>query len=90
MVAALFIYIGFSLEIGALIAGIVLSISPYSTEISSKIRPIRDFFLIIFFIILGLNLQLSSFGSIIYAAIILSIIALIFKPIIIMTVLAIM
>ena len=56
VVAGLFIYLGFSLEIGALIAGIVLSISPYSTEISSKIRPLRDFFLIIFFIILGLNI----------------------------------
>lgn len=84
VVAALFIWIGFSLEIGALVAGIVLSISPYSTEISSKIRPIRDFFLIIFFIILGLNVQISNISSIIYAAIILSLVALIFKPVILM------
>jgi len=52
LIAALFAWRGFSIEIGALIAGIVLSISPYSTEISSKIRPLRDFFLILFFIIL--------------------------------------
>ena len=84
LIAALFAWRGFSIEIGALLAGVVLSISPYSTEISSKIRPLRDFFLIIFFIILGLNIQVSSIGTIITAAVILSIIALILKPIIIM------
>ena len=90
LVSAAFMLIGFSLEIGALIAGMVLSMSPYSTEISSKIRPIRDFFLIIFFIILGLSIQLSSVGAIIYNAIILSLIALILKPTIIMGLLTIM
>lgn len=84
VIAGLFNYLGFSLEIGALIAGIVLSISPYSVEISAKIRPLRDFFLIIFFVILGLGVQLSSIGSILVNAIILSVIALILKPIIIM------
>jgi len=83
LVAALFMYIGFSIEIGALIAGIVLSISPYSTEISSRIRPIRDFFLIIFFIILGLNVKISSIQSIIYPAIMFSALALLLKPLII-------
>jgi Kef-type K+ transport system membrane component KefB/Trk K+ transport system NAD-binding subunit len=87
-IAALFSYLGFSIEIGALIAGMVLSISPYSTEISSKIRSLRDFFLIIFFIILGLNIQISSLSSIIVNAIILSIIAMIFKPLVLMTFLA--
>jgi len=88
LIAALFVWRGFSLEIGALIAGVVLSVSPYSTEISSKIRPLRDFFLIIFFIILGLNLDLSGIGSILTNAIIFSLIALLFKPLIIMTLMA--
>jgi len=85
VVAAAFIWLGFSLEIGALVAGIVLSISPYSTEISSKIRPLRDFFLIIFFIILGLKIDISGIGKIAINALILSMIALIFKPIILMS-----
>jgi len=86
-VAALFSYVGFSIEIGALIAGVVLSISPYSTEISSKIRPLRDFFLIIFFIILGLNIGFPNlnFGKIVLNAVILSAAVLIFKPLILMT-----
>jgi len=88
-IAALFSYVGFSIEIGALIAGMVLSISPYSTEISSKIRPLRDFFLIIFFIILGLQVQLSEINSIIGHALIFSAIALLLKPLILMTFMAI-
>ncbi len=88
VIAALFVWRGFSLEIGALVAGVVLSVSPYSTEISSKIRPLRDFFLIIFFIILGLNLDLSGIGLILTNAIVFSLIALIFKPFILMTFMA--
>lgn len=84
LIAALFSWRGFSIEIGALIAGVVLSISPYATEISSKIRPLRDFFLIIFFIILGLGIQISNIQTILTNAIIFTLIALIFKPVIIM------
>ena len=84
VIAALFSYLGFSIEIGALVAGMVLSVSPYSTEISSKIRPLRDFFLIIFFIILGLNIRVDSIGPIIQNALILSAAVLILKPLIIM------
>lgn len=84
VVAALFSYLGFSIEIGALVAGIILSLSPYSVEISSRIRPLRDFFLIIFFIILGLNIQFVNFQKVLVDALILSLIVLILKPIIIM------
>lgn len=84
LIAALFGYIGFSIEIGALIAGIVLSVSPYSVEISSKVRPLRDFFLIIFFIILGLNMPILDLGPIIVNALILSAAVLIAKPLIFM------
>lgn len=83
-VAALFGYFGFSIEIGALVAGMVLSISPYSVEISSKVRPLRDFFIIIFFIILGLNIEVSNLASVLKNAVILSAIVLVFKPIILM------
>lgn len=38
-VSILFIYAGFSIEMGALIAGIMLSMSPYGREISSKLVP---------------------------------------------------
>lgn len=88
IVAALFSKFGFTIEIGALVAGVILSVSPYSIEISSKVRPLRDFFLIIFFIILGLSIQISNIGSVIVAAIVLSLISLIFKPLILMIMMA--
>ncbi len=80
LASALFAFFGFSLEIGALLAGMVLSVSPYSAEISSKIKPLRDFFLIIFFIILGLNLEISNVKTVFVDAFILSAIVLFFKP----------
>lgn len=49
----MFYVLGFSLEIGALLAGITLASTRYQYEISSKIRPLRDFFIIMFFILLG-------------------------------------
>ncbi len=84
LIAALFSYFGLSIEIGALVAGVILSGTPYSTEISSKIRPLRDFFLIIFFIILGLNIQISQLNAILFNAIVLSLLVIVFKPIILM------
>ncbi len=84
LIATLFGYIGFSIEIGALIAGIVLSFSPYSIEISSKVRPLRDFFLIIFFIILGLNIPVLNLGPVIVNALILSAAVIALKPVILM------
>ncbi len=62
-IAALFNYLGFSLEIGALIAGIALASTNMHHEISAKIRPLRDFFLIIFFIVLGSEMFASTFAE---------------------------
>jgi len=84
VLAGVFLYVGFSMEIGSLLAGVILSTSPYATEISSKIRPLRDFFLILFFIILGLRMQLSQIQEVLISAIVLSGFALIFKPFVLM------
>ena len=45
-------FLGFGIEVGALLAGISLAGSRFHREIESKIRPLRDFFLVIFFIVL--------------------------------------
>ncbi len=73
---------GFSLEIGAIIAGMALSSSPYQLEIGSRIRPLRDFFLIIFFIVLGSEMGLSSMADVAVPAGILSLFILIGNPVI--------
>ena len=83
--AALFHYIGFSMEIGALVAGIALSMSPFHYEISSKLRPLRDFFIILFFILLGSQMAFGTMNQIIVPAIIFSSFILIGNPLIVMT-----
>lgn len=82
--AALFHYLGFSMEVGALIAGISLSISPYHYEISSKMRPLRDFFIILFFILLGSQMVFGNIGQLILLAVIFSLFILIGNPLIVM------
>lgn len=84
--AALFELAGFSLEIGALIAGIALSNLPYTQEISSRLRPLRDFFIVVFFISLGTRIQFDNFGAILPAIIMACAIVIVFKPLIILTV----
>ncbi len=55
-ISVLFGVFGFSIEIGALLAGVALASTKYHHEISSKIKPVRDFFIIMFFIFLGSQL----------------------------------
>lgn len=81
--AAVFYILGFSLEIGALVAGVALSSSPFSQEISSRMKPLRDFFILLFFVMLGSQLALFNTGNIIIPAIILSLFVLIGNPIIV-------
>lgn len=71
-IASLLYWVGFGIEIGAIVAGLSLGASPYQAEISSRIRPLRDFFLVIFFIILGSELQILSTENILIPSIVLS------------------
>ncbi|MCR4322532.1 MAG: cation:proton antiporter [Candidatus Azambacteria bacterium] len=81
-VASALYMLGFSLEIGAIVSGIALSSSPYQLEIGSRIKPLRDFFLILFFIVLGSEMGISSLGLILVPATILSLFILIGNPLI--------
>jgi len=82
--ASLFHALGFFMEIGALIAGITLSVSPFHYEISSKMRPLRDFFIILFFILLGSQMIFGSINSLIIPAVVFSLFILIGNPLIVM------
>ncbi len=79
-IAAIFAGIGLSLEGGALIAGVALSTLPSRHEISARLAPLRDFFIVAFFILLGTHMVVSDFGSIVVPATILSIFVLIGNP----------
>jgi Kef-type K+ transport system membrane component KefB/voltage-gated potassium channel Kch len=83
--AALFNKIGLSMEIGALAAGVLLASQPYAQEVSARLRPLRDFFVIVFFIALGTELTFSHFSQLIWLIIAGTIVVVITKPIAIMT-----
>ncbi|MGB1192735.1 MAG: cation:proton antiporter, partial [Pseudomonadales bacterium] len=51
--------VGLSAEIGAFIAGITLATSPISQYIAINLKPLRDFFLILFFFALGARFDLT-------------------------------
>jgi Kef-type K+ transport system membrane component KefB len=80
-IAALFKYLGFGLEAGALIAGVSLSSLSSNYEIASRLRPLRDFFLILFFILIGSKIILTNFQNL-FLIIILSLFVLIGNPLI--------
>ncbi|HXK52362.1 cation:proton antiporter [Candidatus Nomurabacteria bacterium] len=82
--ANIFAYMGFSIEIGALIAGVTLSMSPYNHEIGSKLKPLRDFFIIMFFVLLGMKMSLDSIATILPQALVFSAFVLIGNPVIVM------
>ena len=49
-------FFGLSLAMGALIAGVAISTFPYNLDIISKIVNIRDFFITLFFVALGMEI----------------------------------
>lgn len=82
-IAALFELSGFSIEVGALFAGVTLASSPYVQEIASRLKPLRDFFVVLFFITLGQSLNLGNLASSIIPALVFSAIVIIVKPFVI-------
>ncbi len=89
-VASVFMLAGFSMEIGALLAGFTLSISPYRYEISSKMKILRDFFIIIFFVFLGSQMMFENLQDYILPIVIFSLFVLIGNPLIMMIIMGLM
>ncbi len=79
--------IGFGIEIGALLAGISLAGTGFEREIGARVKSLRDFFLVIFFIVLGTNLSPESFSVALMPALIFSVFVLIGNPLIVVLIL---
>lgn len=78
--------LGFSLEIGGFLAGIALANASEHSQIASRIRPLRDFFVVIFFVILGSILTVSDFTGLLLPVIVFTLFVLAAKPLIMLIV----
>jgi Kef-type K+ transport system membrane component KefB len=63
-------WIGLSMEMGALIAGVAISTFPYSVHVTAKVLPLRDFFLTLFFLSIGMKIPVPDPMLLIMAAVI--------------------
>ena len=78
--------LGFSIEIGGFLAGLALANSSENFEIIGKVKSLRDFFITIFFVLLGMTLSFTSASSVLLPIIIFSAFILIGNPIIVMVI----
>lgn len=69
-VAGMASYLGLSMEMGALIAGLSVSTFPYSVHVTAQTRPLRDFFVTLFFISLGMKITSPDMETITAALVI--------------------
>ena len=74
--------LGLSAEIGAFIAGITIATSPISQYIAVNLKPLRDFFLILFFFSVGARFDLAVLNQVLAPALVLSALILGLKPVV--------
>src|SRR5439155_871180 len=60
-------WLGLSREMGALVAGVVIAAFPYGPEVASRISGVRDFFITLFFVALGLKIPYPSLTLVLLA-----------------------
>ncbi len=80
--AELAVALGLSQEIGAFIAGVVLATSPIAMFIAESLKPLRDFFLVMFFFSLGAGFDLSVLGEVWLPALLLAGGGMLLKPLV--------
>lgn len=78
--AQLAVLFGLSAEIGAFIAGVSLAASPIAFYIAESLKPVRDFFLVMFFFSVGAIFNLNYLSIVIIPAVLLTALLLIIKP----------
>ncbi|MEE9286572.1 MAG: cation:proton antiporter [Gammaproteobacteria bacterium] len=86
-IAELSVVLGLSREIGAFIAGVTLAASPIALFITERLKPLRDFFLIMFFFALGASFNVGVLMDVLIPALALALAVLAIKPYIFKTLL---
>lgn len=79
--AEIFELAGLSMEIGAFVAGVTIATSPISLYIADNLKPLRDFFLVLFFFSLGAGFHLELLDDVLAPALAMAAVMLILKPV---------
>jgi len=82
--ASLGVALGFSQEVGALVAGISIAATPYRASLAARLVTLRDFLLLFFFINLGVKIDVAHIATAVVPAIVMSLFVLIGKPVMVM------
>lgn len=72
--------VGFSIEIGGLLAGLALANSLENLQIIARVKALRDFFITLFFVFLGTQMVFVDVGKILLPAILFSAVVIVLKP----------
>lgn len=72
--------IGLSYELGAFIAGVTFATSPVSMVIAENLKPLRDFFLILFFFSIGAQFDFLVTQHVLVAGVLMSLLIVVMKP----------
>lgn len=72
--------LGLSTECGAFIAGVVLAEGPIALFIAESLKPLRDFFLVMFFFAIGASFNLEYLMQVLPGALLLSAFVIVAKP----------
>jgi Kef-type K+ transport system membrane component KefB len=79
--------ISVSMEMGALIAGATIATSPYAYEVISRVVHLRDFFVTLFFVGLGMSIPVPESSSVIVLAFVVAALAILLRFVIFVPVL---
>jgi len=74
--------IGLSYEMGAFIAGVTFASSPVSVAIAEQLKPLRDFFLILFFFSIGAQFNYLVTQQVLLAGIVIAVLLVVMKPLV--------
>lgn len=78
--------IGFSIEIGGFLAGLALANSSENFQIAARVKTLRDFFITLFFVVLGMEMTFTNLNAILIPGILFSLFVIFIKPLIVISV----
>ena len=60
-------WLGLSIAMGALVAGVMVSTFPYTLDVVARVTSLRDFFVTLFFVGLGMEIPVPTWGYLLWA-----------------------